>query len=188
MDRQGPRKRRHGRAAHPLQRAQRPRSPSGRAGFGAFTGVAGGVSTIEETRIDPYVMLSGEQGAAKWEAGLRYETTDTTITDRTVDPADQVNDNDYDFLLPSASLRYNLNDRDRLIVSAARTVRRPNFDSLSPALLEEEVGDSDFIGNPDLVARLEQGAELVVAKPQAYYGGGARGYTDYPTLAEQASA
>ena len=66
------------------------------------------------------------------------ETTDTTITDRTVDPADQVNDNDYDFLLPSASLRYNLNDRDRLIVSAARTVRRPNFDSLSPALLEEE--------------------------------------------------
>ena len=118
--------------------------------FGAFTGVAGGVSTIEETRIDPYVMLSGEQGAAKWEAGLRYETTDTTITDRTVDPTDQVNDNDYDFLLPSASLRYNLNDRDRLIVSAARTVRRPNFDSLSPALLEEEVGDSDFIGNPDL--------------------------------------
>lgn len=45
-----------------------------------------------------------------------------------------------------------------------------------------------FIGNPDLVARLEQDAELVVAKPQAYYGGGARGYTDYPTLADQASA
>ena len=149
--------------AAPRIRFNVPNAPAARPAvpaFGAFTGVAGGVSTIEETRIDPYVMLSGEQGAAKWEAGLRYETTDTTITDRTVDPADQVNDNDYDFLLPSASLRYNLNDRDRLIVSAARTVRRPNFDSLSPALLEEEVGDSDFIGNPDLKPETAWGVDV----------------------------
>ena len=118
--------------------------------FGAFEPIPGGLGTIEETRIDPYIMLSGEKGAAKWEAGLRYETTDTTITDETVAAADRVNDTDYAFLLPSASLRIKLNETDRLTFSAARTVRRPNFDRLSPVLLEEEVGDSDFIGNPNL--------------------------------------
>lgn len=40
-----------------------------------------------------------------------------------------------------------------------------------------------FIGNPDLVERLRRNAPLTVADPRSYYGGGARGYTDYPTLA-----
>lgn len=109
--------------------------------FGAFEGEE---TSIEETRIDPYVMLSGENGALKWEAGLRYETTDTSIADG------EAIDTDYAFLLPSASVRFQLNESDRLIFSAARTVRRPNFDRLSPVLLEEEVGDSDFVGNPYL--------------------------------------
>jgi outer membrane receptor protein involved in Fe transport len=128
--------------------------------FAAFAAVAGGDSTIEETRIDPYLMLSGDRGALKWEAGLRYETTDTTITDRTALPADRVTENDYGFLLPSASLRYRLSDSDRLILSVARTVRRPNFDRLSPALLEEEFGDDDFIGNPDLQPESAWGIDL----------------------------
>jgi N-ethylmaleimide reductase len=45
-----------------------------------------------------------------------------------------------------------------------------------------------FIGNPDLVERLERDAPLTVADLATYYGGGARGYTDYPTLAEEALA
>jgi len=118
--------------------------------FGAFEAVPGGDSLIEENRIDPYVMLSGDRGALKWEAGLRYETTDITITDETAEAADRVTETDYGFLLPSASVRYRLNDTDRLTFSAARTVRRPSFDRLSPAALEEEFGDSDFIGNPNL--------------------------------------
>ena len=126
--------------------APRPAVPA----FGAFVPVPGGVGTIEETRIDPYVMLSGESGALKWEAGLRYETTDTTITDLTAPAASRVTDNDYAELLPSASLRIKLNDTDRIILSAARTVRRPDFNRLSPAVLEEEFGDSDFVGNPNL--------------------------------------
>lgn len=40
-----------------------------------------------------------------------------------------------------------------------------------------------FIGNPDLVERLRVGAELIDAPREAYYGGGAKGYTDWPTLA-----
>lgn len=38
-----------------------------------------------------------------------------------------------------------------------------------------------FIGNPDLVERLRVGADLIDAQRQTYYGGGAKGYTDWPT-------
>jgi len=39
-----------------------------------------------------------------------------------------------------------------------------------------------FIGNPDLVERLQQNAELAAFDPDTLYGGGERGYTDYPAL------
>ncbi|NMN03786.1 MULTISPECIES: alkene reductase [unclassified Novosphingobium] len=41
-----------------------------------------------------------------------------------------------------------------------------------------------FIGNPDLVERLRRNAPLFEAPLSAYYGGGAEGYTDFPTLAD----
>jgi len=125
-----------------------------------FEAVAGGVNTIEETRIDPYVMLSGETGAIKWEAGLRYETTDFSITDETVSAADRTRDKDYGILLPSASVRFKLTEADRITASVARTVRRPNFDYLSPAVLEGEYGDNDFLGNPDLEPETAWGADI----------------------------
>jgi len=136
--------------------APRPAVPA----FGPSTPVPGGDVSIEENRIDPYVMLSGENGALSWEAGLRYETTDLTITDRTAAPADRVSESDEAELLPSASFRFELNDSDRIIVSVARTVRRPSFNRLSPTLLEEEFGDSDFVGNPDLKPEIATGFDL----------------------------
>ncbi len=42
-----------------------------------------------------------------------------------------------------------------------------------------------YISNPDLVARLRQDAALNTPERATFYGGGAEGYTDYPTL-EQA--
>jgi N-ethylmaleimide reductase len=39
-----------------------------------------------------------------------------------------------------------------------------------------------FIANPDLVERLRQGAPLNEWDKATFYGGGAKGYTDYPTL------
>ncbi|WP_029363846.1 alkene reductase [Herbaspirillum lusitanum] len=42
-----------------------------------------------------------------------------------------------------------------------------------------------FIANPDLVRRLQEGAELAIASRETYYGNGAKGYTDWPTLAGQ---
>lgn len=39
-----------------------------------------------------------------------------------------------------------------------------------------------FIANPDLVERLRTGAALNDPDPTTFYGGGAKGYTDYPAL------
>ncbi|MGH1540257.1 MAG: alkene reductase [Arenicella sp.] len=41
---------------------------------------------------------------------------------------------------------------------------------------------SAFIANPDLPERIKIGAELASADPDTFYGGGAQGYTDYPSL------
>jgi N-ethylmaleimide reductase len=41
-----------------------------------------------------------------------------------------------------------------------------------------------FLANPDLPTRLREGAELNEPDEDTFYSGGAKGYTDYPTLAE----
>ncbi len=41
-----------------------------------------------------------------------------------------------------------------------------------------------FIANPDLPERIRVGAPLNVDDPTTYYGGGEKGYTDYPSLAQ----
>ncbi|MDE2574318.1 MAG: alkene reductase, partial [Rhodospirillales bacterium] len=45
-----------------------------------------------------------------------------------------------------------------------------------------------FISNPDLPRRIETGAPLTPYHRPTFYGGGAEGYTDYPTLEQQAAA
>ena len=40
-----------------------------------------------------------------------------------------------------------------------------------------------FIANPDLVSRLKRNAELNDPDKATFYGGDAKGYTDYPTAA-----
>ena len=42
-----------------------------------------------------------------------------------------------------------------------------------------------FIANPDLPERLRCGAPLREPDPSTFYGGGAKGYTDYPTLGQE---
>jgi N-ethylmaleimide reductase len=45
-----------------------------------------------------------------------------------------------------------------------------------------------FISNPDLVERLKAGAPLNEWDKATFYGGGAKGYTDYPTLGQSQAA
>jgi outer membrane receptor protein involved in Fe transport len=130
------------------------------AAFGDLEAAAGGDNRIRENRRDAFALIEGKQGGLSWEAGLRYETTDLKINDYTVDPEDARQSNSYEKLLPSASFKYSLTDRDRLIGSVARTNRRPEFNYISPALLEEEVGDSDLLGNPWLDPETAWGFDL----------------------------
>src|ERR1700738_5147683 len=45
-----------------------------------------------------------------------------------------------------------------------------------------------FLANPDLVERLKRGAPLNAADKATFYGGSAKGYTDYPALGEALDA
>jgi 2,4-dienoyl-CoA reductase-like NADH-dependent reductase (Old Yellow Enzyme family) len=57
-------------------------------------------------------------------------------------------------------------------------------------ILDADLGDlvavgRPFLANPDLAERWRVGAELNEPDPDTFYGGGAEGYTDYPTLAQR---
>lgn len=64
---------------------------------------------------------------------------------------------------------------------------------LATEVLEKNKADliafgKPFISNPDLVERLKLGAPLNDFDKATFYGGGAKGYTDYPVLGRQAAA
>lgn len=53
---------------------------------------------------------------------------------------------------------------------------------LNQGLIDAVAFGRNFIANPDLVKRLEKKAPLNTPHPETFYGGDAKGYTDYPTL------
>ncbi|KZD23381.1 alkene reductase [Tardiphaga robiniae] len=65
--------------------------------------------------------------------------------------------------------------------------------ALANKVLEANAADliafgKPFISNPDLVERLKSGAPLNDADKATFYGGGAKGYTDYPVLGAKQAA
>ena len=117
-------------------------------------------SLIEETRIDPYVMLSGKGEVFSWEAGLRYETTKSDIAYREDGEDEGSFSNDYNELLPSVHMKWDVTEADRISLSLAKSVKRPNFNELIPALLDGEYGDNDYVGNPALEQETANGIDL----------------------------
>lgn len=126
-------------------------------------------SRIEEDRLDPYLMFAGSQGALTWEAGLRYETTASEIESNQDGEAVRV-EQDYNELLPSAHFKWDLSDNDRLSLSLARSLRRPNFNDILPATLEGEFGDNDYIGNPNLEPETANGIDLGIERRLGRHG------------------
>lgn len=127
-------------------------------GFTGFTPIPGGLSKIKEERKDLFGLIEGETGAVKWEVGLRWENTKVRIDDLTV--AGGAIEQDYNQLLPSASAKVSVGNGGRITISGARTVRRPRFDYITPVLLEAELGDNDFLGNPLLRPETAWGADF----------------------------
>jgi TonB-dependent receptor len=117
-------------------------------------------SEIKEKRLDPYIQFAGEAGKLSWEAGLRYETTDSDIRYVEDGAVEGEASTDYDKLLPSVHFKWDLTEVDRISLSLASSVKRANFNELIPALLDGEYGDNDYIGNPQLEPETANGFDL----------------------------
>jgi len=68
-----------------------------------------------------------------------------------------------------------------IIGAGAYTVEKAD-DLIGRGLIDAVAFGRDYIANPDLVERLQQDAPLNPQRPESFYGGGAEGYIDYPTL------
>lgn len=68
------------------------------------------------------------------------------------------------------------------IIGAGAYTPEKAEDLIEKGLIDAVAFGRDYIANPDLVARLQCKAKLNPQRPESFYGGGAEGYTDYPTL------
>jgi outer membrane receptor protein involved in Fe transport len=94
--------------------------------------------------------------AATVEAGVRYEHYD-----RDVESGGVTGSKNDGKILPAVHLRWDLTSDDRIRASAARTIRFPDFDLVSPFEEDETPGDDDILtGNPDLDVETAWGFDL----------------------------
>lgn len=107
---------------------------------------------IEEDRYSPYVRATFKPSdVLTIDAGLRYEITRRDVNGFNEDDESVTGSYSDEDLNPSLHLRYVPTANDQIRVSVARTVRRPDYDLISPIEEEETPGDDDrTIGNPDL--------------------------------------
>ncbi|GAB7192061.1 alkene reductase [Kineococcus sp. NUM-3379] len=71
-----------------------------------------------------------------------------------------------------------------LVLNRAGTPLGPRFADLADGTADVVTIGTAALANPDLLERLRTGAPLNEPDRTTFYGGDARGYTDYPTLAE----
>jgi N-ethylmaleimide reductase len=69
-----------------------------------------------------------------------------------------------------------------VIIGAGAYTPEKAEDLIGKGLIDAVAFGRDYIANPDLVARLQKKAALNPQRPESFYGGGAEGYTDYPSL------
>ena len=110
---------------------------------------------IDEERYSPYIRATfSPDDLFTLDAGLRYEITRRDVNGFEENDGNEVPVNgsyrDED-LNPSFHLRYAPSARDQFRTSVARTVRRPNYDFISPITERETPSDEDRMrGNPGL--------------------------------------
>ncbi len=74
------------------------------------------------------------------------------------------------------------NERGAWMVNNGYT-RQMALDAVATGVADLVAFGKPFISNPDLVQRLRDDAPLAALNPKTLYGGGAKGYIDYPALA-----
>ena len=83
---------------------------------------------------------------------------------------------------PSTVKKIRENFKNTLILSGGYDRQRAETDLVSGAANLIAFGKA-FLANPDLVTRLEKGAELNSPQMDTFYTADEKGYTDYPALA-----
>ena len=117
----------------------------------------GSIFSIRETRWAPYARLTLRPSSTLTvDAGLRYEMSRRrTTSDGGAGRVDE------ESLNPSLHFRYAPTGTDQFRLSFARTLRRPDYDLISPYRQEEEPADEDeLIGNPLLRNQRAWGVDL----------------------------
>ncbi|MGO2279068.1 MULTISPECIES: alkene reductase [unclassified Psychrobacter] len=71
---------------------------------------------------------------------------------------------------------------DQLIIAAGGYTAEKAEQNVKAGYIDAVAFGRDYIANPDLPERIQQGAPLNEQHPESFYGGGAEGYTDYPFL------
>ncbi|MDQ0252199.1 outer membrane receptor protein involved in Fe transport [Sphingomonas kyeonggiensis] len=114
---------------------------------GLNDGVLTDIFRIRENRYSPYARLTYDLGSSLTiDGGARYEIVDRKVTATTASAKYNTG-----ILNPSLSLRWSPTGADQFRASVARTIRRPDYDLLSPIEYDETPGDDDTTtGNPDL--------------------------------------
>lgn len=156
------------------QRVQLPSNASHRIAFGVQLAnrkrIAGQVRTEDETAFDTRYRVTERRADAyvedRWavspalavEPGARLEYTvrrqhATETGAATLDDADRRVD-----FNPDVHVRLQLTPDDQLRFSAARSVRRPDFDDLQPFVVRD--GDLRVVGNPALDTEISRGLDL----------------------------
>jgi outer membrane receptor for ferrienterochelin and colicins len=116
-----------------------------------------GEFSISEDRFDPYARLTWRAtDQLTIDAGLRYEITRRDVTGGPLSASYNA-----EMLNPSFHLRYAPTALDQFRLSVARTVRRPDYDLISPLEQDESPGDDDTtIGNPALRNQTAWGVDV----------------------------
>lgn len=111
---------------------------------------------IEETRFAPYLTSTFQLlDNLNIEAGARLVNYDREVTSE-----DGYGSQDGSELLPSINLLWDVTENQRFRVSLARTLRRPDFDLVTPFEEDETPDDEDFtVGNPDLDSETSWGVD-----------------------------
>lgn len=68
------------------------------------------------------------------------------------------------------------------IIAAGAYTAEKAADLIERGLIDAVAFGRPYIANPDLVERLRHGKALATPRTELFYGNGAEGYTDYPTL------
>jgi N-ethylmaleimide reductase len=68
------------------------------------------------------------------------------------------------------------------LIVAGEYDREKGTQALKKGLADLVAFGRPFLANPDLVERFKKGSHLNPFDPATFYGGGVKGYTDYPVL------